>query len=212
MRKNRILTLTPAIRKDIKARYKRIRLLDYGGEALELIHRLRLQDKLGEDYNSKGVTLKKGITLLPGTTGYTDLHNFAKAKGKTIKQFLRVKKNKSAVIEYLETTEERSVEQTPSYLIQAIYNLRKGQKVFIDYKDGKGKRRIAKPHAASALSDISSKVARTVGGIVLIGYGQTAMGDIILTIPEPDSFDRMELDELHYYLDSKFPNIFLVES
>jgi len=187
--------------------------LDYGGEALELIHRLRLQDKLGDDYNSKGVTLKKGLTLLPGTTGYNDLHNFAKAKGKSVKNFLKVKRNRDAVIEYLETTEERSVEQTPDYLIQVIYNLRPGLKVFIDYRDGKGYRRIAKVKAIKLLSDISSKVARTFKGMVLIGYNQTAMGDILLTLPEPEAFEDMEdLDDIKYLLDSKFSNIFLIDS
>lgn len=214
IRKNLILTLTPSVEKNIKKNYSKLRLTNYGGEALELIHRLRLIDNVGKNnYKNGGIQLKPGLVLLPGTFGYSQLVTHSKDKGLTIKGYLRKAQYRNAFITYVESRSDVEVKQEVSYIVNMVKNLRRGIRLFISW-NGKDKfKRISKNAFIKALVDVEHICVRENEGKVIMTYWSRLNGDLYFKMPNPEGvFEEMDFEDMIEYLDEFFPNILIISS
>jgi len=178
--------LTEKVKAKIKKFKGRVKQSDYTGEALLYLKKYRSLQK-ARKVKSGAVFQIGGLKVAKNTDLYRTIEASAKAKGQTVKQF--VKDNEAAILK-LAKNGSITINRETDYVIKDIQNLPKHNEVFVFDVPTE---RIDVIYALQRLQMVSSNHSY----IVLITYDvkYDLKGNMYLNIPMPNKYDSI-LDDL----------------
>lgn len=203
--------LTAKVRDKIKKDYNKLKLSDFGDDALQYLRKVRGAAKSRK--RKADTVAKVGDLVVPKDSEmYQIIQKAAKIKKMTVKQFM--KKNKKAIQELMKDG-DIVLQRETDYLIKDLEKLKKGKKIFVN--DGNG---ILMWNAAGkgiVIFDITrfTQYIFSQTDIFLIIYRvhYKLDGDMSFYLPSKEEYEELETEEeIIAMLDEYYPEITYLKS
>lgn len=186
--------LTSKLKEQIKQNYKKLKKSDFSGKALTYLNRVKGAAKAREAKKKQYIQVGDEQVKRTSELGKV-LENSAKAKGKTVKQF--VKENLSDV-QKLKTDYKETDNKAIDDISKVIENRPSNAKVFVNGE------RFSEVEAVFQLEHFRNQIRRIDKSImqILVDFQLDLKGNIYLQLPEmPDDIEEMELEDLANYFE-----------
>lgn len=200
--------LTEKLKTQIRKDYSRLRLQDFGGEALTYLKRVRGAAKGRRA--KKETTARVDELIIPKDSElYEIISKAAKYKGMSISKF--IKKHREAIEELMKEG-DFVIQRETEYLIEDISKLKKGKKVFVNDNDGYV--RTAPNEDILRIQQFTQHVIQHTDIFLIIYRVHYKLnGDLTHYLPGPDQYEELEeSEEIEGLFDDFYPEITYLKS